>query len=732
MKFYFTFLTCLIFISFSAQTVEEQAKIVDLKKAIKNCKNDSVKLQLLTDYEAIVYEFDLDLNFELNKQIVTICDKNIQANTKQKKYFLETKSLALNNMAIVMQTRGNIKGAIEKLNAALKIDIELKDKKSIAASYNNLGTGYDYLGDYIRAIEYYQKSLKLQLELKNDRGVSDLYNNFGVIYNSLKQYDKSLQYYFLSLKIDQKLKDKYSEAITLNNIGSLYNKLKDYPNALAYFKRSYAIQVEIKNKAGQAMAMGNLGSYYLDLKKLDSAAYYLEKSISIYRAENNKQTLGIFLPYLAKVKIEKKEYQSALKIAHEAYNLGLETGDLSSQNSSSLILYELYKSLKDPVKALKYYEIYIDLDEKIQNDENKKQLLSFEFDKKSGEDSLKNSEKIKLKNTALQFAEKQNKINQEKIIYLISGLGLLFVLIVFVFNRFQVTKKQKVTIENQKSEVEKQKMIIEEINHQIHDSINYAEMIQQAVLPMLEIEKMFDEAFLIYQPKDIVSGDFYWLEQQKNTSYFCVADCTGHGIPGAFISMIGTILLNEIFNSKQIKEPNLILNELSRLVQLTLMTKENKILNDGMDISFCQLNAEKKELKFAGANNGIYILSQHNELKVNGVSLDSKANTENVYLFKIDADKKPIGKHHSDENTFTLKTVEVHENDLIVLLSDGFVDQFGGPKGKKFKASQLEEILLNNCESTVLEIKNELLTQFNSWKGEQEQVDDVCVLALRV
>ncbi|MES2588663.1 MAG: tetratricopeptide repeat protein [Bacteroidota bacterium] len=725
-SFYLIYLTCI------SQTSEQKIKIDEIKNAIKICKNDVKKLELLTDYEAIVYEFDLELNFELNNQIIAICDKNIKSNAKNIAYFQTTKSLALNNMAIVMQMKGNIRGAVEKFHSALLLDIALNDKKSIAASYNNLGTGYDYLGDYILAIEYYRKSLKLQLELKNDRGVSDLYNNFGVIYNSLKQYDKSLKYYFLSLNIDRKLKDKYSESITLNNIGSLYSKQKDYPKALEFSKNALAIQLEINNKNGQAMTFGNLGSYYLDLKLIDSATYYLEQSIALYRSEGNKQSLGIFLPYYAQIKIQKKEYQSALKIAQEAYNFGLETGDLSSQSSSSFILYKVYKILNKPSLALKYYEIHTDLDKKIQNDENKKQLLSFEFDKKSVEDSLKNNQKIKIKNTALHFAEKQNKINQEKIIYLIFGLILLVLLILFVFNRFQVTKKQKLTIENQKYEVEKQKMIIEEINHQIHDSINYAKMIQQAVLPILEVEKMFDEAFLIYQPKDIVSGDFYWLEQENNVSYFCVADCTGHGIPGAFISMIGTILINEIFNSKQIREPNLILNELSRLIQLTLMTKEHKILNDGMDISFCSLNLAKKELSFAGANNGIYILSSEDKLQVNQAPFLPKIEKNGVHLFKVEADKKPIGKHHSDESEFSLKTIQVQEDDLIVLLSDGFVDQFGGPKGKKFKSVQFEEILLNLFNEKISTIKEQLFTEFITWKGAHEQVDDVCIIAVKV
>jgi serine phosphatase RsbU (regulator of sigma subunit) len=506
---------------------------------------------------------------------------------------------------------------------------------------------------------------------------------------------------------------------------------------LEYTQKAFLITKKLNNNIGQGMTSGNIGSYYLELGKIAEAEKYLNKAIFIFRESNNVQHLADFLTYSARIKIKQNNNVEALKIAKEAYTLALESDDLSNKTNSSELLYEIYKKANDAKNALKYFEIFEDYKNQVQNDANKKQLLSFEFDKKIAEDSIKNREKIKVKNIELSLANKKNEQYKERIIYLILGLVLLLAMIAVIFNRFQLIKKQKFTIEKQKAEVESQHTVIEEINLQLHSSISYAQMIQEAVLPAYHLHEMFEDSFLIYQPKDLVSGDFYWLEQKENKKYFGVADCTGHGIPGAFISMIGTILLNEIYNSKKITETDLMLNELSRLVQLTLMSKENKILNDGMDISMCVYDEISKIVEFSGANNHIYVLSENDNLLVNGSLMTPKESKDGYHIFKINADKKPIGKQAKNDDGFSKKQIQLQKNDALILMSDGFVDQFGGPEskkgGKKYKASQLETLLLNEYpKQTMSMIKQKLLGSFSDWKGELEQVDDVCIIGIRV
>jgi serine phosphatase RsbU (regulator of sigma subunit)/TPR repeat protein len=728
----FTYL--ILFSSFFFAQDQEQIKKIELLKAkIQSCKNDSIKIDLLTDYEMLVFDENFNLAISLDKQVLEICDKNLKKNEKQK-FYLVQKSLAFNNLGLLYQFNGEIKKSLYYFKEGLKIDILLGNEPDIGASYTNIGSVYDYLGDYIQAIEYFQKSLKIQIKTKNKRGQSDIYNNFGVIYNSLDQKEKAFEYYFKSLKLDRELNDKQEESITLSNIGNLHGKKKDFSKALYYTKVAHELQNKYGNELGQANTAGNIGSFYLDLNKIDSAEYYTLKAISIFRKSDNQQGLGTYLPYLAKIRNLQNRNSEAEKLGKEAFDFAQKTGDRSSLNKSAFILFEIYKSLGDFKKALFYFEKYIEAEKSIQNDENRKQLLSFEFDKKTSEENLKNAESIKLKNKEISFEQEKNASFKQKISFLLFGLFLMLILLFIIYNRFKVTKRQKGIIELQKIESDNQKRIIELINNEVNSSINYAKMIQDAVFPAYNFDDIFDDSFLFALPRDVVSGDFYWLESDKEKKYFAVADCTGHGIPGAFISMIGTILLNEIYNSKKIIRPDLILNELSRLVKLTLMSKDQNVLNDGMDISFCTLDKNTNELNYSGANNPIYILSKNNSLLVNSIFTEPKSSLNDICLYKIDADKRPIGKSYSQSEDFSLKSIQLMKGDFVLLMSDGFVDQFGGEKsdkgGKKYKAKNLENFLLEKFKLSGEELKSCLATEFYQWKGDLDQVDDVCLLGV--
>jgi len=316
---------------------------------------------------------------------------------------------------------------------------------------------------------------------------------------------------------------------------------------------------------------------------------------------------------------------------------------------------------------------------------------------------------------------------------------LVVLFLMFVYRRLQITKKQKVEIEVKKAEVEQQKVEIEAINEQleevskeISDSINYAEMIQQAVLPSLELEDLKNEAFIYFNPKDRVSGDFYWLEQKGEYSGYCVADCTGHGIPGAFISMVGTILLNEIHNSKGINIPNQILDELSRLVKLTLTNKDGYTMKDGMDMSFVLLNNKTKVLHFSAANNPIWMVSSEPQKNINKEMVNPTFEKGGKYIYEIKGDKQPIGDYGDMAKPFTLHNAQLVEGDCFYLFSDGYVDQFGGERNKKFKAKAFRELLVA-VNSETMEQQHKVLEQnFLDWKQDTEQIDDVTVMGVRV
>jgi ligand-binding sensor domain-containing protein/serine phosphatase RsbU (regulator of sigma subunit) len=278
-------------------------------------------------------------------------------------------------------------------------------------------------------------------------------------------------------------------------------------------------------------------------------------------------------------------------------------------------------------------------------------------------------------------------------------------------------EKEKVEIINK--EVIEQKSVIEHHNIEIMDSIKYAKNIQEALLPSLsEVTNLFKHCFVLYMPKDIVSGDFYWFAQNGETRFIAAVDCTGHGVPGAFMSIVGNTLLNEIVNEKKITVPGDILLELHKGVKIALNQNAKEFeRRDGMDITLCAFNSNSNEIQYAGANRPLWIYRKN----------------KNYELEVIKATKFPIGGLELEENrVYQNHVVKVDEGDCIYLFSDGYADQFGGPKGKKFMLTNLQRLLLENLNNPMDVQKEKLTNAFLEWKIDAEQVDDVLVIGIRI
>lgn len=261
-------------------------------------------------------------------------------------------------------------------------------------------------------------------------------------------------------------------------------------------------------------------------------------------------------------------------------------------------------------------------------------------------------------------------------------------------------------------ELTEQKKILEEKNHEILDSINYAKRIQGAILPPLRFfSENFDQSFVLYKPKDIVAGDFYWMIKKGGTIYYAAADCTGHGVPGAMVSVVCNNALNRSVNEFGCTDPAKILEQTRKIV-IEEFGKSDEEVKDGMDISFCALDGTT--LQWSGANNPLWIFRK-----------------ETKQIEEIKPDKQPIGKY-MDLKPFTTHEVKLNSGDIIYIFTDGYQDQFGGPKGKKFKAAQLKELLLEYCNLNMEDQKAHLESTFNSWKYGVEQVDDVCLIGVKI
>ena len=288
-----------------------------------------------------------------------------------------------------------------------------------------------------------------------------------------------------------------------------------------------------------------------------------------------------------------------------------------------------------------------------------------------------------------------------------------------VTERTKELRDEKEKVESINKEVIQQKTIIEHHNIEIMDSIKYAKNIQEALLPSLsEVGNLFPQSFVLYMPKDIVSGDFYWFARNGTTRFIAAVDCTGHGVPGAFMSIVGNTLLNEIVNEKKITVPGDILLELHKGVKIALNQNAKEFeRRDGMDITLCAFNANTSEIQYAGANRPLWIYRKD----------------KNYELEIIKATKSPIGGLELEESrVYQNHSVTVNAGDCLYLFSDGYADQFGGPKGKKFMLTNFQKLLLKNIESPMEVQKQKLAEAFMDWKSEAEQIDDVLVIGIRI
>ncbi len=278
-------------------------------------------------------------------------------------------------------------------------------------------------------------------------------------------------------------------------------------------------------------------------------------------------------------------------------------------------------------------------------------------------------------------------------------------LVIYVTWMFLKTRKHA------EHQINSQRSLLEHKNKEVTDSITYAQRIQKAILPSHRlVENYLPNSFVAYLPKDIVSGDFYWVEKKDNKVFFAVADCTGHGVPGAMMSVICQNALNRVVKEFDIEKPSLILDKLNDLIE-EAFSKSGSDVKDGMDISLCTFNNTTMTLEFAAANNPLYILS-NNEIK------------------EIKATKQPIGKFES-KVPFANHEIKIEKGQSIYLFSDGIADQFGGADGKKFKYKRVKELLLSIQNRSNSEQKNAIISAFTTWKGNLEQVDDVCMMGIK-
>ncbi|MCW3070714.1 MAG: hypothetical protein JWO44_604 [Bacteroidetes bacterium] len=626
-------------------------------------------------------------------------------------FFSTAKAKSISNRGIVSSCQGNPNKALELFNKSLDIFTETNDLNNISKMQGNIGNVLKDQGSYAKALESYFKALKLSEGLSNKRATAIHLANIGNVYKAQLDYPKSLVYYFKALALAEELKDSRGIAADLSNIGIVYKSQGDYEKALVYYFKALKMAESLDYKLLIANTLGNIGNVYSVQKKYNEALDYLRKGLKIDEELGDKAGIARLSGNIATIYTEQKKYAEAEQFLERGLALGKEAGDLNVIKDQHDGLSKVYEREGRWNESLREYKLYTAAKDSIFNEENTKKALrselNFEFEKKATADSVRNAGAQKIKDAAIKAQEAELKQERTQRYSLYGGLLLVLIFSAFLFNRFQITTRQKRVIEQQK-------VIVEEKNKEVIDSINYARRIQDALLKEGEGSGM-PEHFILFKPKDIVSGDFYWSVEKQGYWYFCVADCTGHGVPGAFMSMLGIAYLNEITSSANILSPSEILDQLREKIVKELKQKgESGESKDGMDISLIRYHAGKQELQWAGANNPLWVYK-------NG----------QAGLLEIKPDKQPIGYTISPV-PFRNHTLSVQKGDILYLFTDGYADQFGGPKGKKFKYKQLQESIISVYEKSLTEQKEFLDRTFERWKGSLEQLDDVAFAGIRV
>lgn len=615
------------------------------------------------------------------------------------------------------ELRGTPKEGIAYGEQALALATRLGYKNGIAHAYNNIGIVHYTQGNYPQALDNYIRSLKIREELGDKSAMSKCYNNIGLIYYQQGKFDMSVSYYSKSLKIKRELNDKLGVASTLGNMGNVYYDQYNFTKDKELLGKALSLQLEAMeiqeqedaSRVGLAGTYNNVGNIYYEQRKYDMALDYQRKALEIQKEIGDKSGIAHSYINIAAVYYEQGNYDKAIGFHEQGLLVAIESDDKPSMEAAYAGLADAYEKKNDLERALKYYKLYSQVKDSIINVASTEQIAEMQ----AKFDSENQQRRIELlqRQTEIQHLQEQDRQNREKVIRysIIGAMVVLLIVGVLLYNRYKLKQVAATKLEAAFHQIEFK-------NKEITDSIKYAKRIQEAILPPDElVDKLFPENFVLYKAKDIVSGDFYWVERWGNQTLIAAVDCTGHGVPGALMSVVGYNLLNQAVNEHGLSKPNLILNALNKGVSNTLRQKmEESSVKDGMDISLCAFDTKRMVVEFAGAYNSLYHVR------------DGK-------LTEIKGDKFPVGIFLGEEmKQFTNHEVQVQQGDSLYIFTDGYVDQFGGPEGKKFKARQFQQMILSMQDKPMSEQGALLNETIERWRGQLEQVDDILVIGVKV
>lgn len=756
----------------TCETNEQSAEILD---------NLGVLYKDLSNYDSALVFHNQALRLQQtlgNREEVATCYKNIgnvymqmakyddaleyyNLSLDQRKLEDNQKAIAslYNSMSSAFVGLRKYTEALQYLNQAVEIQKGLGNKVEEAYSLNGIGNFYFHLKVYDKAQEYYTKSLEIRKGQSDKNNIAASLFNIATVHRDLGNVREALKYYNQALELRQQTDNKEAQALILNAIGGLYKNQKEYSKSIEMYEQALELNQKLGSKKAIASSYERLGMIYKDSSVYQQSSDFYDKAIFIYREIEDSASIGRVYNFYGNLCADKGDFNFAklcyenaarysinneLSLAYVAYNQGKLFQNF--QNTSAISYYELalekakkceekslirdiyyalYNLKKEQNKsneALSYYEQFVEIDKVIENDKNQKRIAEIEFE--SDIKVLEHQNEVQ----ALTIAQSESKHVQTRI-YLILLVTILLAIIVFVmllYRQFKQKKQANALLVQKQQEVEKAYAEIKDTNEilgkkntQIIESLTYAKRIQRSILPSREVvSEIFPQNFVFYMPKEIVSGDFYWMSVSGNVVYFAVVDCTGHGVPGGFMSMVGNTLLNQIVNEMKIEKPSEILSTLDKEV-MKILRQNNEIdsQEDGMVVSLIKYDKSSSQLTFSGAGQKMTVVT------------DGQITNCEPSLFSIGGMQTFKQKR---ECIFEDEVVPVNQNTTLYLYSDGFSDQFGGEKGERFSSKRFEKMLLDMQTMDMSEQYIHLSKLLSDWMGDTPQLDDILVVGIKL
>lgn len=641
--------------------------------------------------------------------------------------------------------------SLTELMIARSMFSELKMETELSNVIRTIGNIFHSINENDKAIEEYRLALEI-VERTGDR-IGKAYNlgNIGYVLQKKGELKESKHYMVKAINMMLKEEDDVGLSDALNILGNIHLREGAIESAYKEFLKAYYIASKANHVRGMANAKMHMGSYYLAKDSKDEAIQEYEKALNYANTMGEKMLIAEIQLQLSRLFEKFKDTEKALEYYKDYERIKTQIFEGVKQNeiSATISNEKLKQSQREKEEILRraeeLKEAYRQIEEKnreleklsmvaskmneavlIADANGKIEYINYGFIRNSGYDQDEFYQKYGDVLTLQQMSSQKRideivrgfQTNPEVVQYDSSHIrkdGTIMWTSGSLSPVYKDNKLHKIVVVY--TDITQRKGYADRLkrtNRNIVDSLNYARTIQEAILPnKMRFVESFEDYFVLYQPRDIVSGDFYWLDTRGSHLIFSVVDCTGHGVPGGFMSMMGNDYITQIITDNQVNSPAEALSLLNRRIQIALKQTEDSESRDGMDLALCAVDTHSLQMEYAGANNPVYIIRKGR-------------------IIILEPTKESIaGGGRTTDKTFELQLFQLQKGDQVYLFSDGYMDQFGGDRRKKMGYKRFRELLLKNSTLPMEKQKQKLIKFFNQWRGDIKQIDDICILGLR-